>query len=980
MLDNTTFLEDIDTTNLLNCTELDNPELCKEYLNAAHDKLTILSQNIRSINKNFDSLLVFLQRLKFKPDLIILTECWLDESFNPINLEGYNCNYSKKYINKNDGIVVFSKSELCVVVTEPPFSNANCLQVDVDQIYSVIVVYRSPSFYNLTKFLTSLENVLSNCTSQHCALVGDINLDIKETSTDPRVDEYLNLIAHYGYVPGHTYPTRGTNSLDHCMIKSKLSTTTIVCHSDITDHSTVLCIMGSYLSKDRKTKISTKIDYKNLLEDLKNIDWTDLYDTTDINEAIKFFIEKFNLALNQNKCTRKVSSADVIVKKWITPGLLKCIRRRDELHSKAKKNPNDTNLQEKYRVYRNHCINILHNQKAQYEQNLIIKNQKNIKKTWDTIKTICNINKTDNKNEDLLTIEHNSLESLNVVNQYFSSIGDQLASKMLGRLGQTEIELANKSTHSRNFSPDSLFLTPTDEIEIIKLISTLKSSTAVGHDNISNDMLKQTKHVIASPVTHICNLSISSGVVPEDLKIANVIPIFKAGETSLPANYRPISLLSALSKVIEKVVNVRLIKYLEHNSLLAENQFGFRAGRSTEDAVTQLVDTVVGKMDKGQKCMGVFLDLAKAFDTVSRPILLKKLEGLGIRGLALDWFRSYLGHRKQRVRIGEHVSDFAYVDYGVPQGSVLGPTLFLIYINDLCSLELCNASIFTFADDTAIIFHEKTWSDVVSVAQEGLKKVATWLQDNLLTLNVGKTKSVCFSISARSAPDKELQVKLHTCGSVTGERCLCSPIEQVPCIKYLGILIDGHLTWKCQIDALVKRTRKLSHIFKKLRSIAKPELIRIVYLSLCQSVLSYCVSVWGAANKTLLLRLERAQRAILKIAYKKTWRYSTDALYSECSVLRIRQLFIVSILLRFHRHARELVIQSSRTLKWYRPRVHSCFARRSFAFLGPYLYSKFYSYNKTILTLSYSSLKHVIFKWLHPKNYNETEHLLCIQS
>lgn len=253
----------------------------------------------------------------------------------------------------------------------------------------------------------------------------------------------------------------------------------------------------------------------------------------------------------------------------------------------------------------------------------------------------------------------------------------------------------------------------------------------MGHDFLSNDILKQIKYSIVGPVAYICNLSMSSGTFPSTLKMANVIPIFKTGEPHEPANYRPISLLSTLSKIIEKVVNVRLLKYLESKELLAANQYGFRSGKSTEDAVNDLVNFTVNKNSEKQKCVGVFLDFSKAFDTVSRPILLKKLEMLGVRGIPLDWFHSYLSDRKQRVCVGNYFSDYAEIKFGVPQGSVLGPTLFLTYINDLCSLKLRNARIFTFADDTSIIFYADSWNQVGQIAQEGLDKIGDWLPKQL---------------------------------------------------------------------------------------------------------------------------------------------------------------------------------------------------------------------------------------------------------
>lgn len=971
-------INEIDSTNLTNRVELYDPEQCKLHL-LGNDikKLTLLSQNIRSINKNFNNLAIFLNRLQFKPDIIVLTECRINEFSNELSLDDYKCFHSKSYINQSDGIVIYSRPNLNIDIVEPPFRDANCLVLQVEHTYSVIAIYRSPSVRNINNFLSSLESILSSFTKAHSILLGDININlIKETSNED-LDEYLSILAHYGYISGHNFPTRGPSSLDHCMIKSSLDTTTVVCHSALTDHSAVLCSIGMHLHKENVIKKNIKINYDALRETLKKTDWTGLYKITDTKDAVNYFLHTLNIAINQHKTEIKVRSRDVVYKKWMTPGLLKCIRRRDALHTRARKFPNDVSAQNKYKLYRNYCGNILQKVKINYEKKMLLENKNNIKKTWETVKSICSIKCSKNSNEELLKIGPNQLESLNKVNSYFSSIGENLANIMLERSGQTESNLANGTDFRSTIATcSSLFLYPTDEIEIVKLIGSLKSSSAIGHDSLSNNILKETKYIIANPISYICNLSISTGTVPSELKIANVIPIYKAGKSIDPANYRPISLLGTLSKIIEKVVNVRLLKYFESNGLLAENQYGFRSGKSTEDAVTNLVNFTIGKINDSQKCLGVFLDFAKAFDTVSRPILLKKLEMLGVRGIALDWFRSYLSDRNQRVSIGDSVSDYAEIKFGVPQGSVLGPTLFLAYINDLCSTKLINARIFTFADDTAIIFYANSWDRLRYVAQKGLDNVSEWLQRNLLHANISKTKLIPFSITNSSAPPENLELKLHCCPNKDPLQCQCEQLEQVRTIKYLGIVIDQNFSWLAQVEALSKRLKKLMHIFKKLSTVADLDLIKMIYLSLCQSVLNYCIAVWGATCKSHLLKLERVQRAILKIAYRLPRRYPTDKLYTECQVLSVRQLYISSAILLFHRQAKQLAITSYRTLKWDRPKTKTAFARRSNDYMGPYLYTKIYKTNKNVLNMTRSGCRLIVHKWLQNKKYEETEALL----
>lgn len=316
-------------------------------------------------------------------------------------------------------------------------------------------------------------------------------------------------------------------------------------------------------------------------------------------------------------------------------------------------------------------------------------------------------------------------------------------------------------------------LLDTDVIEINKIVTSLKNTSSSGWDGITSIFLKKCLSVLVEPIMFICNTCLSTGVFPKVLKDSIVLPIFKTGEREKVTNYRPISLLPTLSKILEKVLNNRLVNFLEKHNLLSGNQFGFRSKRSTFDAIESLVTEITNNIDKQFKCVGVFLDLAKAFDTVSIPLLLCKLESIGIRGTPLELFRDYLSDRTQSVKIGDTLSSKQSLDFGVPQGSVLGPTLFLVYINSLCDSLIPNAKIITFADDTAIIFKGKTWNEVRESAENGMRIVIDWLNNNLLTLNLDKTKYIPFSIYKNSQPKSNFSIKAHSCSLVDSANCNC---------------------------------------------------------------------------------------------------------------------------------------------------------------------------------------------------------------
>ncbi|KAG6463038.1 hypothetical protein O3G_MSEX013626 [Manduca sexta] len=528
-----------------------------------------------------------------------------------------------------------------------------------------------------------------------------------------------------------------------------------------------------------------------------------------------------------------------------------------------------------------------------------------------------------------------------------------------------------------------MFFQPTDKQEIEKYISFLKTDSSPGFDGCTVTLIKAVKNELLGPLTHIFNLSLSQGIFPSVWKLATIIPIYKGEDKSIPSNYRPISLLSILSKLLEKVVNKRLIFYLEQHKIISDNQFGFRQGFSTDDAVNLLTNNIAESLDKGLCCLGVFMDLAKAFDTVSIPILLRKLECIGIRGTALDWFSSYLNKRYQRVKIGSAMSQVLPICYGVPQGSILGPTLFSIYMNDILRLQIPGANVVCYADDTVAIFSGPSWEIVRDISERGVRQLNEWLNINLLTLNANKTKFVTFHKTRVSNPHSLQNLKIHTCGananSLHLQLCACNTIDRVDCIKYLGILIDENVRFKKHILSLVGRTRKIIYIMKTLRRLVNKDILLLVYTALCQSILYYGISVWGGSYKTNMMVLERAQRAVLKVMLSKPFRFSTDDLYNESKVLRVRQLYIWKTAVYMHKKILNSPLYpdllQKRVYSVPVPAVRTSFARRLPLYQHPNIYNKICR-DCNIKTMTSNNAKLKIKIWLRGLGYDETEKII----
>ena len=305
-----------------------------------------------------------------------------------------------------------------------------------------------------------------------------------------------------------------------------------------------------------------------------------------------------------------------------------------------------------------------------------------------------------------------------------------------------------------------------------------------GHDGIGNLIVKNVAHIVSRPLADIFNLSLSTGSVPEQLKIAKVIPIYKKENAEIFSNYRPVSVLPCFSKILERLVFNRCMDYIDKNNLLNEKQFGFRPNHSTYMAIIELVDKIANAVERNETTVGIFLDLSKAFDTINRDILLYKLEHYGFRGVALDWFKSYLSNRKQFVRYQMHDSNHKIINCGVPHGYILGPLLFILYINDIVNTTSL-LELILFADDTTLLFSHQDIASQNDIINNELQEICNWFQTNKLSVNASKTNHMVLDThhSTRKFIDINQDIDILTDSESTGSR----DVEKVK----LNVKLDG---------------------------------------------------------------------------------------------------------------------------------------------------------------------------------------------
>ena len=472
----------------------------------------------------------------------------------------------------------------------------------------------------------------------------------------------------------------------------------------------------------------------------------------------------------------------------------------------------------------------------------------------------------------------NPIEISKTFNKYFSNIADTILNKRKYHGNKSYSVFLSDPT------PNSI----TDEFhdtngtEIFDIISKFKNHKSSGPSSIPIKILKLLKFEISQPLAQLINLSFSTGNHPDKLKIAQVIPVFKKGSKLLTSNYRPISLLSNLNKIFEKIMFNRVNTFLEKNECLYQLQFGFRGKHSTNHALINIIDTISEALDKNKVACGIFVDFQKAFDTVNHEILIKKLSHYGIRGNINNWFKSYLKDRKQFVSILGYESDLSTLSHGVPQGSVLGPLLFLIYINDL-NKAIKHSTVYHFADDTNMLKIANSHKEIANKMNKDLKCLNGWLLANKISLNTTKTELIFFKKPMSPPPPPSIKIKLNG-----------FKLKPSNCIKYLGIIIDENLKGLSHCKQLQPKLIRANGMLAKTRHFVPTHELLSIYHATFSANLLYGCQTWGQHTNPLYKKIETLQNNAMRIMTFSDHRAHTGPIYKSLKILKLKDQISLS--------------------------------------------------------------------------------------
>jgi exonuclease III len=910
---------------LITCDYLDEEQFAVKYSN--NENLTCLSVNIQSLQSKFNEFSEFISQItikKCKPDIIALQELWTINDADVLSLKGYHQLIFKSRSPKTQGGGVgFYISE------KLKFKMRHDLSFFTEKIYESIFIeillpksknivigsiYRPNSAYvdmtsteQLSVFNETLLHTMSLINNENLVayLLGDFNIDVLKINDHQPTSNYIENVFSMGFLQLITKPTRCINGhaslIDHVLtndLKNEYNSCIII--NRISDHFPIFHVISA-----KNDKVTQKPVYKRNFcnanverfnETLRNLYWRDILDCEDpqtcSDSFYSTFIDLFNLhfplkMFKFNKNFHKKES-------WFSNGLLTSRSQKIKLCTASIRDPTLFNINA-YKMYRNIYNRLLKASKKIYFEEKLSLHKSDLRKTWQTLREATGkLNDKSSIVESLLinnVLSNDKNKMADAFNEHFTSMAGKIAEKIVP---------TDRPPDLNHKIFNCLFTTSNSQIstdEIVTLVKNLKPKTSLDMNGVSTSLIKKCILSICEPLRHIFNLSFTTGIVPKQFKVAKIIPIFKSGDKNSIDNYRPISLLCSFSKILEKLMANRLTEYIVDNNILSNSQFGFRKGHSTEHPMILFLNKIAESITKKQTTISIFCDLQKAFDTCDHKILETKLSNIGVRGVELKWFTSYLSKRKQFVSLGGVTSSRREIERGVPQGSILGPLLFLIYINDLPEASSLFSQLF--ADDTSLSDSDKDLIQLTSRVNTEFQKIVEYFRSNKMLLHPNKTKFMIFN------PPRDCNVKIYIDNNNSGQPFNPTLRSEIECVsnetyKFLGVNFDPTLSFKKHISLISSKISKSLYIIQRAKNVLSEKALLTLYYSMIHCHLNYGLNVWSCASKTTIKPLITLQKRAIRTITLSKYNAHTEPLFKKLKILPVDHLIEFSRLLFMH--------------------------------------------------------------------------------